>query len=83
MSRVRLLEHEETEGEVARTFEMIGKIEGKFSNSQRATAHSPFLNRIMYPFIRILMREGLGTVLSTKIKEMVVIKTSHLNDCEF
>ena len=29
------------------------------------------------------MREGLGTVLSSKIKEIAVIKTSQMNGCDY
>ena len=35
------------------------------------------------PFIATLQREGGGSLLKTKIKEMVVIKTSHLNGCAY
>ncbi len=83
MSRVRLLGPENSSGETAQTFEMLGGIQRRVSNSTRATAHSPYLARVFMPLVQTLMREGLGTVLSSKIKEMAVIKTSTLNSCEF
>lgn len=83
MSRVPLLSREVSEGEIARTFDILGNFQRRQVNSTRATAHSPFLARIFYPLVQTLMREGLGTVLSSKIKEIAVIKTSHLNGCEY
>ena len=83
MSRVRLLGPEDSSGETARTFEMLSGIQRRTSNSTRATAHSPFLARAFMLLVQTLMREGMGTVLSSKIKEMAVIKTSALNSCEF
>lgn len=83
MSRVPLLTPESAEGEVARTFEIFGKFQKRQVNSTRATAHSPFLARIFYPLVQTLMREGLGTVLPSKIKEIAVIKTSQINQCEY
>ena len=83
MSRVPLLSPENAEGEVARTFEIFGKFQSRQVNSTRATMHSPFLARIFYPLVQTLMREGLGTVLPSKIKEISVIKTSQINQCEY
>ena len=83
MSRVPLLGREGAEGEIARTFDILNNFQGRQVNSTRATAHSPFLARIFYPLVQTLMREGLGTVLSSKIKEIAVIKTSQLNGCDY
>ncbi|MEE9240084.1 MAG: hypothetical protein V3U53_02720 [bacterium] len=83
MSRVRLLDPENSDGEIARTFRMLARVQRRFVNSTRATAHSPFLARIFIMLVQTLMREGLGTVLSSKLKEMAVIKTSQLNGCEY
>ncbi len=83
MSRVPLLSPEDAEGEIARTFDILGHFQRRQVNSTRATAHSPFLARIFYPLVQTLMREGLGTVLPSKIKEIAVIKTSQLNGCDY
>ena len=39
--------------------------------------------KMLLPFNAVMQREGAGSVLSTKIKEMVVIKTSHVNGCDY
>ena len=83
MSRVPLLGREGAEGEIARTFDILNNFQRRQVNSTRATAHSPFLARIFYPLVQTLMREGLGTLLSSKIKEIAVIKTSQLNGCDY
>ncbi len=83
MSRVPLLSREGAEGDIARTFDILNNFQRRQVNSTRATAHSPFLARIFYPLVQTLMREGLGTVLSSKIKEIAVIKTSQLNGCDY
>ena len=83
MSRVPLLSQEGAEGEIARTCDILGNFQPHQVHSTRATAHSPFLARIFYPLVQTLMREGLGTVLSSKVKEIAVIKTSQLNGCDY
>lgn len=83
MSRVPLLGPEEAEGEIARTFGILGGFQRRHVNSVLATAHSPFLLRIFYPLVQTLMREGLGTVLPSRIKEIAVIKTSQINGCDY
>ena len=45
MSRVPLLGREGAEGEIARTFDILGNFQRRQVNSTRATAHSPFLAR--------------------------------------
>jgi len=46
-------------------------------------AHAPYAARVLLPFTVTLMREGLGSVLKTKLKEMAVIKTSQVNGCNY
>ena len=46
-------------------------------------ANSPHVAKMLVPFNAVLQRQGAGSVLDTKLKEMVVIKTSHLNGCEY
>ena len=59
MSRVRLLDPENSDGEIARTFRMLARVQRRFVNSTRATAHSPFLARIFIMLVQTLMREGV------------------------
>jgi len=38
---------------------------------------------MMVTYNAVLQRQGAGSVLTTKIKEMVVVKTSHVNGCAY
>ncbi len=38
---------------------------------------------VLLPLNAVLQREGAGSVLSTRIKEMVIIKTSQINGCAY
>ena len=51
------------------------------ANSYRVMAYQPYVAKMILPLTVSLMREGLGTTLSIRIKEIAVIKTSHLNGC--
>ncbi len=83
VNRVEPIRAEEAEGEAARLFEGARKLLGRVANSFAVMGHQPHVARMILPLTVTLMREGLGTVLPTRIKEMAVIKTSHLNGCEY
>lgn len=74
---------DKAEGEAKRLFDGVTKMLGRVANSYGVMAYQPYVAKMILPLTTTLMREGLGTVLSTKIKEMAVIKTSHLNGCEY
>lgn len=83
MNHVRPIPPEEATGVVGKLYEGITSLLGRVANSYRTMAHAPYVAQVMLPLTVTLMREGLGTVLPSKIKEMAVIKTSHLNACEY
>jgi len=56
---------------------------GKMPNSYRVGANVPFIQMMLVPFISVVAREGGGGKLTTKLKEMVVIKTSQVNGCAY
>lgn len=83
MSRVRQVGLDEAEGEVARFYEAATKMIGRVPHSYRVVAQSPLVGRMLHLYNATLQREGGGSVLGTKIKEMAVIKTSQLNACNY
>ena len=83
MSRVRLIGPEEAGGGVARLYGAVAEMLGLVPNSYRALAHSPHVAGVLLPFNAVMQREGPGSLLSAKIKEMVVIKTSQVNGCAY
>ncbi len=56
---------------------------GRVPNSYRALLHSPHVAAVLLPLNAVLQREGAGSVLSTRLKEMVIIKTSQINGCAY
>ena len=83
MSRIPGIPDEEASGEVKQFYGSVEKMLGRVPNSWRVMAHAPFHARVLLPFTVTLMREGLGSVLTTKLKEMAVIKTSQVNGCDY
>ncbi|MBT3822152.1 MAG: hypothetical protein HOG04_12210, partial [Nitrospinaceae bacterium] len=51
--------------------------------SYAVVAHQPYVAKTILPLTVSLMREGLGTTLSSNLKEMAVVKTSLLNGCDY
>ena len=56
---------------------------GRVPNSYRVLLHSPQVAAMLLPINAVLQREGAGSVLSTRIKEFAVIKTSQVNGCAY
>ena len=83
MKRVSLIEPEAADAATARLYGAVTEMLGRVPHSYRALAHTPHVARVLLPFNAVLQREGAGSLLSTKIKEMAVIKTSKLNGCAY
>lgn len=83
MSRISCIADAEATEQVQRLFEGATAMLGRTANSFRTLAHSPHLASLLLPFLASLQREGAGSLLSTKIKEMTVIKTSQINGCKY
>lgn len=83
MKRVSLIEPEAADGHTARLYDAVAHMLGRVPHSYRVLAHTPHVARVLLPFNAVLQREGAGSLLSTKIKEMAVIKTSKLNGCAY
>jgi hypothetical protein len=52
-------------------------------NSSRVWGHIPAIAKLQLPAGVALQREGAGGVLSCRIKEMAVLRTSHVNTCNY
>ena len=83
MARVEMISDEDATSDVQILFEAVDAMLGRVPHSYRALAQSPLVAMMMVPFNAVLQREGAGSVLTTKIKEMAVVKTSHLNGCAY
>ena len=81
--RISLIEPEDATGDTKILYDAVDAMLGRVPASYRAMAHSPLVAKMLVPFNAVLQRQGAGSVLETKLKEMVVIKTSHLNGCDY
>ena len=79
MSRIELVDLDIDDKEIQNMFTAVTAMLGRVPNSYKVLARSPLVAKMLVPFNAVVQREGAGSVLSTKIKEMVVIKTSHIN----
>ena len=83
MQRIQMVDLNDKDKEIQIMFSAVSAMLGRVPNSYRTLARSPLVAKMLVPFNAVVQREGAGSVLSTKIKEMVVIKTSHLNQCNY
>jgi hypothetical protein len=81
--RVPLLEPEKATGENARFFQACTTFRGRVANSAKLWGHIPHIAKFQLLGGILPQREGAGAMLSSKIKEMGVLKTSHVNSCAY
>ena len=81
--RAPIIDPQTASGEVARFFEASGALRGRVPNSSRVWGHVPHVAKFHLLASVSLQREGAGGVLSCRIKEMAVLKTSHVNTCAY
>lgn len=81
--RISLIDPEDADGDTEVLYDAVTAMLGRVPASYQAMAHSPHVAKMLVPFNAVLQRQGAGSVLETKIKEMIVIKTSHLNGCAY
>jgi alkylhydroperoxidase family enzyme len=83
MARIGKIEREGATGETERLFQAAEALLGRAPNFYRYLANSPLVAKMLLPFNAVLQRQGGGSVLPARIKEMVVIKTSAVNGCAY
>ena len=83
MSRIKMIDGDEVKGEVKLLFDGVTAMLGRVPNSYRVLARVPLVSKLLLPFNASMQREGAGSLLTSKIKEMVIIKTSHINECNY
>ncbi|MBT3352260.1 MAG: hypothetical protein HOC91_13120 [Nitrospinaceae bacterium] len=83
MPRVSQIGLDEAQGETARLYEATTQMLGRVPHSFRVLGQTPLVARMLLLFNATMQREGAGSVLSCKLKEMVIIKTSQVNACNY
>ena len=81
--RVPLIDPQTATGETKRIFDITAKAAGRLPNTARVWANVPYIAKVQRLRGWALHREGAGGVLTARIKELAVLKTSHLNGCAY
>ncbi len=83
MSRVPMLKSGADDPVVNHLFDHAGVLLNRIPNAWRVMANQPFITKFMLPLTSSLLRQGLGSALDTRTKELAIIKTSQLNNCAY
>ena len=83
MSRINMIDGDEVKGDVKVLFDAVTAMLGRVPNSYKVLGRVPLVSKLLLPFNASMQREGAGSLLTSKIKEMVIIKTSHINACNY
>ncbi|MDA1089298.1 MAG: carboxymuconolactone decarboxylase family protein [Proteobacteria bacterium] len=83
MTELQKIEPKDAVGEVAELYKAATVMLGRVPNFYRFLAHSPLVAKMLLPFNAVMQRQGAGSILTAKIKEMAVIKTSKINGCVY
>jgi hypothetical protein len=81
--RVSVIEPADAHGETLSFFNATAQLRGRVPNSAAVWGHIPRVARFQLLAGIGIQREGGGGVLSCRIKEMAVLKTSHVNRCAY
>ena len=80
MSRISRLEKDQVDQETAKIYDVYRAERGNVPNMFRTVAHRPEIFRTMIAHFRAVMNSG---TLPTKLKELVIVRTSQINHCEY
>jgi len=83
MTQLQKIEPEDATGEVAELYKAATVLLGRVPNFYRFLGHAPLVAKMLLPFNAVMQRQGGGSILTSKIKEMAVIKTSKINGCAY
>ncbi len=83
MQRLPKIEKEDISGDLARFYEAVTGLLGRVPNFYRTISHAPWLAMLLLPFNAAVQRQWPGSRMPGRIKELVVIKTSHVNGCRY
>ena len=78
--RIRRLEKAEVDAESQALFDDFLRERGNIPNMFRTVAHRPEIMRTMVAHFRAVMNTG---TVPKKLKELVIVRTSQLNHCQY
>jgi hypothetical protein len=83
VARIEPVWDEDASEDVRVAFDGARAMMGRVSNFIRTVAHSPNEVKWLIPFLVTFQREGDGTLLPGRLRELAIVKTSLLNACRY
>lgn len=80
MARIKLLGREEVDGESQEIFDAFFRQRGNIPNMFRTLAHRPELLKTAFKHFSTVLNTG---TVDIRLKEMVGVRVSQLNQCEY
>lgn len=82
MSKLRIsrLDRSQVDAEVAAIYDHFMKVRGNIPNMFRTVAHRPEIMKTMIAHFRAVLETG---TVPAKLKELVIVRTSQINRCEY
>ena len=65
-----MVDPKKSSGDIEKMFEAVTAMLGRVPNSYSVLARVPLVSKLLLPFNAVMQREGAGSQLTTKIKEM-------------
>ena len=83
MTRIDKIQKETIIPKYKEFYSAVEDLLGRVPNFYKTLSNSPLLAMAFLPINALAQREWEGTSISGKIKELIVIKTSHTNGCKY
>ncbi|WP_305989451.1 carboxymuconolactone decarboxylase family protein [Roseibium sp. MMSF_3544] len=83
MQRLPKIERENISGEFDEFYGAVTQLLGRVPNFYRTISHAPWYVMLLLGFNASVQRQWPGSRMSGRIKELMVIKTSHTNGCNY
>ncbi|WP_136658182.1 carboxymuconolactone decarboxylase family protein [Nitratireductor sp. XY-223] len=83
MQRMPMIERENISGDLEVFYDSVTALLGRVPRFYRTIASAPWLAMCFLPINATAQRQWPGTRISGRVKELVVIKTSHVNGCDY
>jgi alkylhydroperoxidase family enzyme len=80
MPRITRLDKDQVDSETAKIYDVYLQERGNVPNMFRTAAHRPEIFRTMIAHFRAVMNTGS---VPAKLKELVIVRTSQINHCEY
>ena len=80
MPRISRISPSEASPEVKEVFDSFMKTRGNIPNMFRTAAHRPEIMRTMVAHFKAVMETG---TVPAKLKELVIVRTTQINRCEY